>query len=127
MFKPSPKMSCSSANDIPEVDPDAEFDPLLRRGVHVALGHPPLHLDSAPDGVHHAGELGEEPVPGVLYDPAPVFPDLRIDQLPAVRAEPFVRPLLIRPHKARVPGYVGGEDRGEAADRGHVSRGSLLA
>jgi hypothetical protein len=35
MFKPSPKMSCSSANDIPEVDPDAEFDPLLRRGVHV--------------------------------------------------------------------------------------------
>jgi hypothetical protein len=33
-----------------------------------------------------------------------------------------VRSLLIRPDEARVPGHVGGEDRGEAADRGHLSR-----
>jgi hypothetical protein len=29
-----------------------------------------------------------------------------------------VCPLLIRAHKARVPGHIGGEDRGETADRG---------
>jgi hypothetical protein len=29
----------------------------------------------------HAPELGEEPVPGVLYDPAAMLPDFRIDQL----------------------------------------------
>jgi hypothetical protein len=33
---------------------------------------------------------------------------------------PFMRPLLIRPHKARVPRDVGGEDRGGAADRGLI-------
>src|SRR5271156_1198926 len=37
--------------------------------------------------------------------------------------EPLVRPLLIRPHQARVPRHVGSENCGEAADRGHLSRG----
>src|SRR5215831_6012300 len=34
-----------------------------------------------------------------------------------------MRPLLVRAHKPRVPRHVGGEDGGEAADRGHLSRG----
>ena len=55
-----------------------------------------------------------------FHHPAPVLVDLRIDQLLEVRLEPFVRPLLIHPHQARIPRYVGGEDRGEAADRGHT-------
>jgi hypothetical protein len=38
-----------------------------------------------------------------------------------------MRPLLIRPHQARVPGHIGGEDRGEAADGSHRSVGGLLA
>jgi hypothetical protein len=64
---------------------------------------------------------------GVLYDPAPVLGDLGIDQLVKVRPQPFVRPLLIHPHQARVPGHIGGEDRGEAADRRHgLSGGSRL-
>src|ERR1700730_2110947 len=54
--------------------------------------------------------------------PSPVFftirpwvLDLRIDQLPKMRPETLVRPLLVRPHQPRVAGYIGGEDRGEAA------------
>jgi hypothetical protein len=35
-----------------------------------------------------------------------------------------VHSLLIRPHEVRVPGHVGGEDRGEA-DRGHLSRSMI--
>jgi hypothetical protein len=38
-----------------------------------------------------------------------------------MRLEPFVRPLLIRPHQARVSRDIGGEDRGEAADGSHRS------
>jgi hypothetical protein len=34
-----------------------------------------------------------------------------------------MRPLLIHTHQAGVPGHVGGEDRGEAADRGHFGAG----
>jgi hypothetical protein len=56
-----------------------------------------------------------------------VVPDLRIDQLPELRLEPLVRPLLIRPHQARITGHVGGEDRSEAADRGHGLSGGRLA
>ena len=41
--------------------------------------------------------------------------------------EPFVRALLIRPHQARVPGHVGCEDRGKAANGSHLSAGRLLA
>src|SRR5580704_14519526 len=40
--------------------------------------------------------------------------------------EPLVRPLLIAPHQARVPRHIGGEDRGEAADRGHIAPGSRV-
>jgi hypothetical protein len=47
-----------------------------------------------------------------------VLGDLRLDQLPEVRLEPFVRAFLIRPHHARITGHVGGENSGKAADRG---------
>jgi hypothetical protein len=77
--------------------------------------------------VPHALELGEEAVTGVLDYPTAVFGDLGVHQLPEIRLEAFVRPLLIRPHQARVPRHVGGEDRGEAADRGHLSRDGRLA
>jgi hypothetical protein len=115
------------SNHIAEVDPDAELDPLVGRDARIAFGHPALHLHGASDGVNHARELCEKAVAGVLYNPAPVLPDLRINQLAEMRLEPFVRPLLIRPHEARVPRHIGGEDRSEAADRGHLSRGGRLA
>ena len=69
------------------------------------------------------GNSAKKPSPVFFTIAAPVLRDLRIDQLPEVRLEPLVRPLLIRTHQARVPGHVGGEDRGEAADRGHCSAG----
>jgi hypothetical protein len=34
-----------------------------------------------------------------------------------------VRPLLIRPHQTRVARQIGGEDCGEAANRGHFLTG----
>jgi hypothetical protein len=106
-------------NYVAEIDADPELDPLLWRGGGVPIGHRPLNLHRAPHGIHHALELGKEPIAGVLYDPAPVLGDLRIDQVPEVRLEPLVGPLLICPHQARVPRHVGGEDCGKAASGGH--------
>ena len=57
---------------IPEVDPDPELDPLLRRATRVPLGHALLHLNGAPHRIQDAGELREEAVAGVLDDSAPV-------------------------------------------------------
>jgi hypothetical protein len=61
----------------------------------------------------------KNPSPVFFTVRAPVLRDLRLDQVPEVSLQPFMRPLLIRPHQARVPGHVGGEDRGEAASGGH--------
>jgi len=74
-------------------------------------------------GQHNAAKFRQEAVASVLYDPASVLGDLRIDQYAEVGSEPLVRPLLIRAHLARVPRHVGGEDRSEAADSGHVLSG----
>src|SRR5262249_34868593 len=95
-------------------------DLVLWRRTLVAVGHRPLHFDGATHRVNHVRELRQEAVAGVLYDPAPVLPNLRIDQLPAMGLEPFVGPLLIRPDQPRVPRHVGGEDRGGTTNgRGH--------
>jgi hypothetical protein len=52
--------------------------------------------------------------------------DSRLDQLAEVRLEPLVCALLIRRHQARIACHVGGEDCGEAADRG-MCRGGVPA
>jgi hypothetical protein len=56
-------------------------------------------------------------VAGVLDDAAPVLPDLRIDQLPEMRLEAFVRTFLVRAHEARIARYIGGKNRGKTAFR----------
>ena len=115
------------SNHVAQVDPHTELDPPLRRGVRVALGHPPLHLDGAADGIHDARELGKKAVAGGLYDAASVLGDLGVDQFPKVGLEPFVCPLLIRAHQPGIAGHIGGEDRGETADRGHIAPGGRWA
>jgi hypothetical protein len=114
-------------NYVAEIDADPELDRLFEWRARVAFSHASLHLDGAAYGIDHARELAKEAVTSILYDPAPVLLDLRLNQLPEVRFEPFVCPFLIRPHQARVPRHVGSEDRGEAADRGHDLSGGRLA
>jgi len=101
---------------IPEIDPNPELDPALWCSFGVSLRHSLLDLDGAPNSVDHPLELGQEAITSVLYDPAPVLPDLGIDQFLEMSFKPFVCPLLIRAHQARISGHIGGEDGGEAAD-----------
>jgi hypothetical protein len=111
-------MSCSSTIHVAQVDANAEpYLPILGH-LGLALGHSPLHFNRTPDGVDNARELRKEAVAGVLYDPAAVLPDFGVNQLPEMGLQPLVGPLLIGSHQARISCHVGGEDRGEAADRG---------
>jgi len=55
-----------------------------------------------------------------------VLSDLWIDQLSEVSLQPFMRPLLIRVHQARVARDVGGEDPGETTGGGHLSGKPML-
>src|SRR5262249_40268059 len=85
-------------NDITEVDPDAELDPLLWRDSCIALSHPSLDLHPAAHRIHHAGKFGEHSIAGVLDDATAVFGDLRLDQIPEVGLDPFVRAFLVSSH-----------------------------
>ena len=83
------------------------------------------HLDRAAHGIDDAGELHQQAVAGGLDDAAVVLGDLRVEKLMAQRLEAFLRALLVRPHQPRIPRHIGGEDRGEAAGRGHPPHPAL--
>jgi hypothetical protein len=55
-----------------------------------------------------------------LDDPAVVLGDLRIEELMAQCFEAFERALLVRSHQPRIARHIGGEDRGETANGGHL-------
>jgi hypothetical protein len=84
----------------------------------LAVDHPALHFGGTAHRVDDARKLHQQAVTGGLDDAAPVLPNLRIDQLPAMRVEAFERTLLVRPHQPRIARHIGGEDRGKSAGGG---------
>jgi hypothetical protein len=102
------QMPPGSANPSAQIDPDAEPDPTLFGLARLTLGHPPLHLDGAAYCIHHARKLHEHPVAGVLYDPAPVLFDRRLNELPEMDFEAFVCAFLVRPHQPRIADHISG-------------------
>jgi hypothetical protein len=113
-------------DDITEVDPDAELDPLVRRESRIALGHFALDICRKAHSVNHAGELGQKAVASPLDCPAPVLGNLRLNQLPELRFQPLVRSLLVCSHQARIACHIGGQDRSEAPGPAQVSRQPAL-
>jgi hypothetical protein len=82
-------------NDVAEIDADAQFDAVVRRGDGVPLGHRLLHFDRAAHRIDDAGKLHQHSVTGGLNDPAPVLGDLRIEELAAQRLEAFERAFFV--------------------------------
>src|SRR5262249_3309344 len=105
---------------ITKVDAHAEPDPPLLGHLGFAVSHPALNLNGTADGIHNARKFCQEAVAGVLYDPAPVLPDLGVDQFSEIRFQAFVGAFFVHSHKAGIRGHIGGKDCGEAADGGHV-------
>src|SRR5262249_45937223 len=105
--------------NIPYIDTDAKLDALLVRDRGITVGHAGLHLGRAAQRIDDAGKLDQEPVACRLDEPAVVRGDSRIDQFSPDSPEPGEGAAPVRPHQARIPCHVGGEDRGETAGRGH--------
>src|SRR6516225_2146345 len=59
--------------------------------------------------------------PSPVDDAAVMLRDSRIDELMAQRFEAFERAFLVRPHQPRIPGHIGGKDRGETAGLIHAA------
>ena len=106
-------------NDVALMDADAELDPIVGRNRLIAVGHTGLHLGRAAQRVHDTAELDQKPVACRLDEPAVTRGNGRIDQLRPDSPKPCENGVFILPHEAGIPSHVGGEDRGEAAGRGH--------
>jgi hypothetical protein len=72
-------------DDVTEIDPDSEPDPVVLGHTGFAIDHRPLHLGGAADRVDDAREFRQHPVAGRLDDAAGMLADLRVDELAAMR------------------------------------------
>jgi hypothetical protein len=97
-------------DDVAQVDPYAEYNPLFLGNAGIACGHPALDRDRTGDGLYDARKLDQEAIPGCLYDPALVLGELGIDQFAAMGSEPGESSGLVLAHEAAISGHIGGEN-----------------
>src|SRR5260370_16606092 len=79
-------------DNVAEIDPDAQFDAVVRPDARVPLGHRLLHCDGAAHRIDDARKFYQHAVAGGLDDATVVLADLRIDDLPAHRLHASKRP-----------------------------------
>ena len=103
------------ADDVADIDADAEFNALFRGHPDIAVDHTALDVDGAAYGVDHADEFHQHPVAGGLDDSATVLGDLGIDQFLAMRLELAQRAFLVNAHQPAIAGDVARENRGQSA------------
>src|SRR5205807_8706526 len=91
-------------DDVAQIDPYAEYDPLILRGRDVALGHPTLHRNRTGYGLNHAWEFNKKAITRRFDDPTFVLGDLGINEFAAMDTKPGERDGFILPHEAAVSG-----------------------
>jgi hypothetical protein len=96
----------SFKNDVPDVNADAEFDPLVLRHRRILVGHAALDFNGAAYRIHDAGELYQHAVARGLDDPAAMGGDRRVNEGPSDGLEPGQRAFLVSSHETAVPGDV---------------------
>ena len=104
-----------SDDDVPDVDPDAELDLTVPRGIGFALRHRALDVGRAFHGIDGAGEFGQQSVSRTLHDSAVVPFDGGIDQLGPQGLLARQGVSLVRLHEPGEADHVEREDRGEPA------------
>jgi hypothetical protein len=110
---PVPEDVVAVADYITDVDPDPELYTAFGWGAGIACCHAALDVDGAAHGVYNAYEFYKHSVAGCLDDPAPMFGDLRIDQLFTMAFELVESTLLVGTHKPTITGNVSCHDGGE--------------
>src|SRR5262249_38138841 len=102
-------------NHIAQVDPDAEFYPLLRRNIGIAFAHALLDLNRASHRIHDARKLNEDTITSRLHYATAILLVLGVDQLTAIFLEAGERAGLIRTHQPAITSNIGSQYSGEFA------------
>jgi hypothetical protein len=95
---------------VPDIDADAKLDPLLLWHAGVALRHATLDIEGTAHRVHYAAELGQQPISGLLDNPAAVFGNLRVDKRAQMVLELGVRAFLIQASQPAIASHIGRQD-----------------
>jgi hypothetical protein len=101
------------ADDVADIDSNAELDAALGRYLDIALDHPALNVDGATNGVDDADKFHQHPVAGGLDDPTPVLGDFGINQFLAMRLQLSKGSLFVNAHQLAVASNVGRQNRGK--------------
>ena len=91
-------------NHSAKIDTDTEPNASFLGHLGLAVNHPALDLDGTTNRVDNPGKLGKEAVASILYDPAAVLFDVRLNKLPEMGFEPLVG----SSHRVSAPSHARG-------------------
>ncbi|MBB3134466.1 hypothetical protein FHS26_002196 [Rhizobium pisi] len=106
-------------HDIAEMDPDPEFDAVVRLDTGIALDHGRLYFDRATHGIDNAAEFDEASVSGALDDAAIVHGDGRIDQITAQCSQSRQDAVLVRTGETTVADHIRDQDGRKFSRQAH--------
>jgi hypothetical protein len=112
--------------DVPEINPDPQYNPLLLWRSRIPLGHPQLDLDGARDRLHDTWKFDKETVARRSDDATLVLGDLGGDELIAMLAQPRESADFVLSHEAAVSDDIGGENGRKSALNPLLARHCLL-
>jgi hypothetical protein len=114
-------------DDIADIDPNTELDPLVLRRVGIAPKHAALYLDGTAQRIDHARELSQHAVAGSLDDPSLVFLDLGIEQRMAVSLQLGKRALFVGARQPAIASNVGRQNCRKPTLHALASHGTPLS
>jgi hypothetical protein len=94
-------------DDVTDVNADTKGDAISGRDVCIALGHAALYVDRAPHRVDYTRELQQQAIAGGFDDPATIFGNLRVNQLPPMSFQCGQGGAVVAAHEQRIAHHIG--------------------
>src|SRR5262245_28460463 len=102
-------------NYVTDIDANAKLKPRISAVFDREFIDTALELHRSPNRLDRAWKLRQEAIAGVVYDPAPVFGDCRMDSLRQQSAQFGVRGFLGIVHEPRIASHIGCQYRRQPA------------